>query len=217
MLGHGGAVLCDDSLHLGQMARFAMQFCAEESCGKCTPCRIGSTRGVEVIDRLLAAPDSAERQRQRALLDDLCDTMQYGSLCALGGMTPSGAKCHASFPGRFRAGHSGASTMSCQCGAGASCNKDMGTPARAGEASITLTIDGQNISVPPGTSVMRGGAAGHRHSQTVRHRQPGAVRLLPHVHGGNRRPSRLSGVLHHAGIAGMVVRTQRQAGQLRRA
>lgn len=88
MLGHGGAVLCDDSLHLGQMARFAMQFCAEESCGKCTPCRIGSTRGVEVIDRLLAAPDAAERQRQRALLDDLCDTMQYGSLCALGGMTP---------------------------------------------------------------------------------------------------------------------------------
>ena len=88
MLGHGGAVLCDDSLHLGQMARFAMQFCAEESCGKCTPCRIGSTRGVEVIERLLAAPDSAERERQRALLDDLCDTMQYGSLCALGGMTP---------------------------------------------------------------------------------------------------------------------------------
>jgi hypothetical protein len=140
------------------MARFAMQFCAEESCGKCTPCRIGSTRGVEVIDRLLAAPDSAERQRQRALLDDLCDTMQYGSLCALGGMTPSRAKCHASFPGRFRAGHSGASTMSCQCGAGASCNKDMGTPARAGEASITLTIDGQNISVPPGTSVMHAAA-----------------------------------------------------------
>lgn len=88
MLGHGGAVLCDDSLQLGQMARFAMRFCAEESCGKCTPCRIGATRGVEVIDRLLAAPDSAERQRQRALLDDLCDTMQYGSLCALGGMTP---------------------------------------------------------------------------------------------------------------------------------
>lgn len=88
MLGHGGAVLCDDSLHLGQMARFAMQFCAEESCGKCTPCRIGSTRGVEVIERLLAAPDSAERERQRVLLDDLCDTMQYGSLCALGGMTP---------------------------------------------------------------------------------------------------------------------------------
>jgi hypothetical protein len=140
------------------MARFAMQFCAEESCGKCTPCRIGSTRGVEVIDRLLAAPDSAERQRQRALLDDLCDTMQYGSLCALGGMTPSRAKCHASFPGRFRAGHSGASTMSCQCGAGASCNKDMGTPARPGEASITLTIDGQNISVPPGTSVMHAAA-----------------------------------------------------------
>jgi formate dehydrogenase iron-sulfur subunit len=68
------------------MARFAMEFCAEESCGKCTPCRIGSTRGVEVIDRLLAAPDQAGRDQQVIILKDLCDTMQYGSLCALGGM-----------------------------------------------------------------------------------------------------------------------------------
>jgi formate dehydrogenase iron-sulfur subunit len=56
MLGHGGVVVADDSLNMASMARFAMQFCAEESCGKCTPCRIGSTRGVEVIDRLIAAP-----------------------------------------------------------------------------------------------------------------------------------------------------------------
>ncbi|MEZ1316036.1 NADH-ubiquinone oxidoreductase-F iron-sulfur binding region domain-containing protein [Pseudomonas fluorescens] len=88
MLGHGGVVVADDSLDMAHMARFALQFCAEESCGKCTPCRIGSTRGVEVIDRLLAAPDQSGRDEQAIILKDLCDTMQYGSLCALGGMAP---------------------------------------------------------------------------------------------------------------------------------
>lgn len=88
MLGHGGVVVADDSLDMAHMARFALQFCAEESCGKCTPCRIGSTRGVEVIDRLLAAPDQSGRDAQALILKDLCDTMQYGSLCALGGMAP---------------------------------------------------------------------------------------------------------------------------------
>lgn len=87
MLGHGGVVVADDTLDMARMARFAMQFCAEESCGKCTPCRIGSTRGVEVIDRLLAAPDQNSRDEQVIILKDLCDTLQYGSLCALGGMT----------------------------------------------------------------------------------------------------------------------------------
>ena len=87
MLGHGGVVVADDSLDMAHMARFALQFCAEESCGKCTPCRIGSTRGMEVIDRLLAAPDQGHREQQAIILRDLCDTLQYGSLCALGGMT----------------------------------------------------------------------------------------------------------------------------------
>ncbi|NMZ57230.1 MULTISPECIES: formate dehydrogenase beta subunit [Pseudomonas] len=87
MLGHGGVVVADDTLDMARMARFALQFCAEESCGKCTPCRIGSTRGVEVVDRLIAATDLSAREEQARLLTDLCDTMQYGSLCALGGMT----------------------------------------------------------------------------------------------------------------------------------
>ncbi|MCE4069504.1 MULTISPECIES: formate dehydrogenase beta subunit [Pseudomonas] len=87
MLGHGGVVVADDTLDMARMARFALQFCAEESCGKCTPCRIGSTRGVEVVDRLVAATDLSAREEQARLLTDLCDTMQYGSLCALGGMT----------------------------------------------------------------------------------------------------------------------------------
>ncbi|QID17941.1 NADH-quinone oxidoreductase subunit NuoF [Nitrogeniibacter mangrovi] len=85
MIGHGGIVAFDDSVDMAQMARYAMEFCAVESCGKCTPCRIGSTRGVEVIDRLLAGDD---RGRQLALLESLCDTMEKGSLCAMGGMTP---------------------------------------------------------------------------------------------------------------------------------
>ncbi|PYC18915.1 formate dehydrogenase beta subunit [Pseudomonas mosselii] len=88
MLGHGGVVLADDTLNMAGMARFALQFCAEESCGKCTPCRLGSTRGVEVVDRLIASTDPAYRESQAGLLRDLCDTMQYGSLCAMGGMTP---------------------------------------------------------------------------------------------------------------------------------
>jgi formate dehydrogenase iron-sulfur subunit len=87
MLGHGGIVVFDDSVDMAAQARYAMEFCAIESCGKCTPCRIGSTRGVEVIDRLKAG-DAAERDRNEVLLRDLCQTMLGGSLCALGGMAP---------------------------------------------------------------------------------------------------------------------------------
>jgi formate dehydrogenase iron-sulfur subunit len=85
MIGHGGLVVFDDSTDLGDMARFAMEFCAIESCGKCTPCRIGSVRGVEVIDRIRAGEAADDN---RILLKDLCDTMIEGSLCALGGMAP---------------------------------------------------------------------------------------------------------------------------------
>jgi formate dehydrogenase iron-sulfur subunit len=85
MLGHGGIVAFDDSVDMAQQARFAMEFCAIESCGKCTPCRIGSTRGVEVIDRIVAGH---EREKNFALLQDLCETMRHGSLCAMGGLTP---------------------------------------------------------------------------------------------------------------------------------
>ena len=85
MLGHGGLVVFDDSVDLGQMARFAMEFCAIESCGKCTPCRIGSVRGVEVIDRIVEGEQAPEN---RIILRDLCQTMVDGSLCALGGMAP---------------------------------------------------------------------------------------------------------------------------------
>jgi formate dehydrogenase iron-sulfur subunit len=105
LIGHGGIVVLDDSADMGRLARFAMAFCAAESCGKCTPCRIGSTRGVELIDRLRSGAPEADpvaalpqmrnapkaprsREADLALLDDLCETMQFGSLCALGGFTP---------------------------------------------------------------------------------------------------------------------------------
>jgi formate dehydrogenase iron-sulfur subunit len=85
MIGHGGVVVFDDTVDMARMARFAMEFCSKESCGKCTPCRIGSTRGVETIDRIIAGHD---RERNLLLLDDLCTTMTKGSLCAMGGLTP---------------------------------------------------------------------------------------------------------------------------------
>ena len=106
LIGHGGIVVFDDSADMGHMARFAMEFCAAESCGKCTPCRIGSVRGVELIDRIRgqgsAAPDPVSRlpqmhnaakqaptrEAELQLLEDLCETMKFGSLCALGGFTP---------------------------------------------------------------------------------------------------------------------------------
>jgi formate dehydrogenase iron-sulfur subunit len=105
LIGHAGVVVFDDSADMGRMARFAMEFCAAESCGKCTPCRLGSTRGVELLDRIRAGAPLADpvaalpqmhnapkaprsREADLALLEDLCETMQFGSLCALGGFTP---------------------------------------------------------------------------------------------------------------------------------
>jgi len=85
LIGHAGVVVFDDSADMLRQARFAMEFCAIESCGKCTPCRIGSTRGVETADRIA---QGIEPEKNRALLADLCNTMKFGSLCALGGFTP---------------------------------------------------------------------------------------------------------------------------------
>ena len=84
LIGHGGIVVFDDTVNMAKQARFAMAFCAIESCGKCTPCRIGSIRGVETIDKIARGDRIAENL---ALIEDLCDTMTFGSLCALGGFT----------------------------------------------------------------------------------------------------------------------------------
>ncbi|OCJ11018.1 formate dehydrogenase [Rhizobium sp. AC27/96] len=85
LIGHAGIVVFDDTADMLKQARFAMEFCAVESCGKCTPCRIGSTRGVETADKIARG---IEPEKNRALLADLCNTMKFGSLCALGGFTP---------------------------------------------------------------------------------------------------------------------------------
>jgi formate dehydrogenase iron-sulfur subunit len=85
VLGHGGVVAFDDTMNMAKMARYAMEFCAAESCGKCTPCRIGSTRGYEVMDDII---NNVDREKNVVLLRSLCDTLLNGSLCALGGMTP---------------------------------------------------------------------------------------------------------------------------------
>ena len=85
LLGHGGVVVFDDSVNLARQARFAFEFCATESCGKCTPCRIGAVRGVEVVDRILAG---VETTKNFEVLDDLCQLMTDASLCAMGGLTP---------------------------------------------------------------------------------------------------------------------------------
>jgi formate dehydrogenase iron-sulfur subunit len=85
ILGHGGIVVFDETVNMAHQARFALEFCAEESCGKCTPCRIGSTRGVEVMDRIMAGDNVDDNL---ALIEDLCEVLAEGSLCAMGGLTP---------------------------------------------------------------------------------------------------------------------------------
>jgi formate dehydrogenase iron-sulfur subunit len=100
MLGHGGLVVFDDTVDMAEQARFAMEFCAVESCGKCTPCRIGAVRGVEVIDRIVADED---RAKNWTLLEDLCRLMVDGSLCAMGGLTPNPVmSAMRNFPQDFR-------------------------------------------------------------------------------------------------------------------
>ncbi len=85
VLGHGGVVAFDDTADMAAMAKYSMEFCAIESCGKCTPCRIGSTRGYELMDEIMQGQDL---DKNIPLLRSLCDTLLNGSLCALGGMTP---------------------------------------------------------------------------------------------------------------------------------
>ncbi len=100
MVGHGGIVVFDDTVDMARMARFAMEFCAEESCGKCTPCRVGAVRGRETMDKILAGTDVEENL---VLVEDLCELMTDGSLCAMGGLTPMPVRSAIKhFPGDFR-------------------------------------------------------------------------------------------------------------------
>ncbi|HZA12633.1 NADH-quinone oxidoreductase subunit NuoF [Mycobacterium sp.] len=116
MVGHGGVVIFDDSVDMAAQARFAMEFCAAESCGKCTPCRVGSVRGVEVIDRITAGE---HRDENLALLEDLCDVMTDGSLCAMGGLTPMPVRSAIThFPDDFLAREASEDTSTAHTSAG---------------------------------------------------------------------------------------------------
>jgi formate dehydrogenase iron-sulfur subunit len=102
LIGHGGVVVFDDTVDMAHQARFAMEFCTVESCGKCTPCRIGSVRGVETVDKILAGTNV---DANLELLRDLCHTMKFGSLCALGGFIPYPVLSAMNFfPEDFRSG-----------------------------------------------------------------------------------------------------------------
>ena len=180
LIGHGGVVVFDDTVDMKRQARFAMEFCAIESCGKCTPCRIGATRGVETIDKIIAGQDVA---RNISIVEDLCQTMKFGSLCALGGFTPYpvlSAIRH--FPEDFDV------TTACSA---------LARPSRTGTApyvprprnrlrhapprsrrDVTLTIDGVVLTVPRGHLDHAGGHGdGDADPQALRHRharQPSA-------------------------------------------
>ena len=205
MVGHGGIVVFDDTVDMAAQARFAMEFCAAESCGKCTPCRVGSVRGVEVIDRITAGE---HRDENLALLEDLCDVMTEGSLCAMGGLTPMPVRSAiAHFADDFvaprtqRGSHDRASRRE-DGGHAMSMLKepDYGTPAKDGAATVAVEVDGLARRRPRGHVGHAGGrTGGHRRPQAVRHRPARGVRLLPAVSGRDRRPPRHSRLVHDPG------------------
>ena len=146
MIGHGGLVVFDDTVDMAKQARFAMEFCAEESCGKCTPCRVGSVRGVEVIDRIIRNED---RYANLTLLEDLCEVMADGSLCAMGGLTP--------MPVRSAVRHFGEDFERAarrvgdwRPGMTLIREHDFGTPAKPGPATVRVQVDGRDGHGPRG-------------------------------------------------------------------
>ena len=216
MVGHGGIVVFDDTVDMAAMARYAMEFCAIESCGKCTPCRIGSTRGVEVIDRVIAAraaSDPTAQQRVRAARGPVRHDGRRLAVRAGRHDAVSGAERAQAFPGRFRSAAGGSS------------------PARPGDEDLIMSVDLRHRRPARRRRVVRANGhaddrrrAGHRARRHVGHARrratpasafpscapptPRGVRLVPAVPGRDRRPQGLSGLVHHAGRAGMKVRTQ---------
>ena len=205
MVGHGGVVVFDDTVDMAAQARFAMEFCAAESCGKCTPCRVGSVRGVEVIDRITAGE---HRDENLALLEDLCDVMTEGSLCAMGGLTPMPVRSAITdFPDDFLPANrmQPRTTAAHQREDGRHAmtllkEPDFGTPAKDGPASVSLEVDGLPVAVPEGTSVMRAAAlAGVDVPKLCATDTPRGVRLLPALSGRDRRAPRHPRLLHDPG------------------
>ena len=156
MVGHGGMVVFDDTVDMARMARYAMEFCAIESCGKCTPCRIGSTRGVEVIDRIIAGE---EREKNLALLRDLNDTMLAGSLCAMGrhdAVSRDERLESFSLSEDFGATRADIPHAQPEEDMANLAPTDYGTPESKVERLVTLSRStAARVTVPAGTSIMR--------------------------------------------------------------
>ena len=168
MLGHGGIVIFNDTVNMAAQARFAMAFCEIESCGKCTPCRIGAVRGKETIDKIIA---NEERAENLAILDDLCDMMTDASLCAMGGLTPMPVQSAVKhFSRRFW--RLGAMAILRE--------KDFGTPAVDAKTTVTAEINGHEVTVPTGTSIMRAAATlGFFLTETLRDGRCESIWIVP--------------------------------------
>jgi hypothetical protein len=209
LVGHGGIVVFDDTVDMAQHGPLSPWSSAPiESCGKCTPCRIGSTRGVEVIDRIVAGED--RRAEHRSCSTTCARPMQHGSLCAHG-RHDAVSRCMSAlnhFP-RISAARTLPRPRS-RPHVATSHETDLGTPAAAGDATVTLTIDGVQVTVPAGTSIMRAAAdAGTAMPEAVRHRQRsrpfGSCRLcLVEIEGRSGYPASCTTPV----APGMEVRTQ---------
>ena len=166
MLGHGGIVVFDDTVDMARQARFAFEFCAKESCGKCTPCRIGSTRGVETVDKIIAGREP--RGQYRAAARSLRDDDRRLALRARRPDAAAGAQRARSFPRGFRSPRARASRPNRRLPMALAAGTRL--PARRSasrETSVTLTIDGAQVSVPEGNvGDGRGRAASTRRSRS---------------------------------------------------
>ena len=208
LIGHGGIVVFDDTVDMARQARFAMEFCAIESCGKCTPCRIGSTRGVETLDRIIAG-DRRRGEPRRAGRPlphhEVRLAVRARRLHALSG----DERAHP-FPGRFRRTAAAAPGRGMKEIAMSLVHEiDYGTPRSKAERSVTLTIDGQSVTVPEGTSIMRAamemGTAIPKLCATDMLEAFGSCRLcLVEIDGRAGTPASCTTPV----AAGMVVRTQ---------
>ena len=205
MLGHGGIVVFDETVDMARMARFAMEFCAIESCGKCTPCRVGSTRGVETIDRIIAGQAVGA---DLVLLDDLCETMTKGSLCAMGGLTPDArAERAAALPRGLRAPGDPARKPSraeqpddpprqAERRRPRGRLRHPGGPRRRDRVGHHRRPRGRRTGRHVGAA--RGHRGRRRHPQAVRDRLPQGLRVVPDVPGRGRRGQGRARLLHDA-------------------
>ena len=195
MVGHGGLVVFDETVDMAAQARFAMEFCAAESCGKCTPCRVGAVRGVEVIDRITAG---GNRDENLALLEDLCDVMTEGSLCAMGGLTPMPVRSAIThFPDDFLARQPIGGWKVRHESAQGTRLRHSGERGRGDH----LARGGWAAGFRAGRHLRHAGGCARRrgHPQAVCHRPARRVRVVPAVFGRDRRPPWYPRLVHHPG------------------